>query len=92
MRAQHAASWALPDIPWHRGWAEDELQSGADETVPLSFDLMPTAYVFAAGHSVALTITGYDYRESAPRADQVSIRVHSSPDQASMLELPVPVR
>ena len=91
-RAQHTAPWAMPDLPWHRGWAEDELPSGADETVPLSFDLMPTAYVFAAGHRVALTITGYDYRESAPRSDQVSIRVHSAPDQASVLELPVLVR
>jgi predicted acyl esterase len=79
----------MPDLPWHRGWAEDELQSGADETVPLSFDLMPTAYVFAAGHRVTLTITGFDYRESAPTADKVSIQVHSAPDQASMLELPV---
>ena len=66
LRATAAAPWAMiAGVPWHRSYGEDAVALKPGEAVKLSFELMPTSYLFKAGHRIQLSIAGADYRERA---------------------------
>ena len=63
LRASHRAISTAPyeylGLPYHRSYAED-IADLPDQPVELVFDLLPTSYVFEAGHRIRVTITGAD--------------------------------
>jgi predicted acyl esterase len=95
LRKLDTAPWALPNIPWHRAFAEDAQPLSPGVPVRLQFDLMPTSYTFAKGHRVQFTLTGSDHRERArdPQAQPAKVTLISDRDHPSTVSLPViPVR
>jgi hypothetical protein len=94
LRALSQAPWQVPNTPWHRGWNEDARPLTSGEATTLQFDLMPTSYVFHAGHRLQLTVSGADFRESLrdPLANGTRISVLSdSAAPSSSFELPTVV-
>jgi len=91
LRKEDTAPWRLPEgVPWHWAYAEDQelLQPGVP--VQLTFELMPTSWVFQAGHRIRVTLTGSDYRErlrQPTETDQI-ITFYSSKQQPSWISLP----
>ena len=61
------------------------------EPVELVFDLLPTSYVFDAGHRIRLTITCADEGNlSTPVLDPApTVNVYRDAEHASYIELPV---
>jgi putative CocE/NonD family hydrolase len=90
LRASAEAPYRLPGTPWHRGWLQDAQPLIPDEPATLTFDIMPTSYVFRAGHRLQLTVTGSDFRETLRDATAEGSRITllSDPTQPSYLELP----
>jgi putative CocE/NonD family hydrolase len=91
LRKVNAAPWALPGLPWHRAYAEDEQLLKVGEPVRLQFDLLPTSYVWAKGHRIQFTFTGSDHRERARNANAqpATITLLSDPAHPSRVSLPV---
>jgi len=95
---------ALPDLPWH-GYRQSDYVDGIlanGNIVDLTFDLMPTSWVYKAGHKIRVSITTSDYPTFginpalSPSNDPASpdtivpiITVHRSEDHPSFIELPV---
>lgn len=81
-----------PALPYHGyGKADHDPQPLANgRSVNLQFDLMPVAWVFAAGHRIRLSLAAADEGsfEASPGADKATWQVHRGPG-ASVLELPV---
>jgi putative CocE/NonD family hydrolase len=66
LRKTADAPWQMPaGVPWHRAYAEDSEPLKPGEPVRLKFELMPTSWVFKAGHRMQISVTGADYRERA---------------------------
>ena len=64
LRGIASSPWQLPgNYPWHRAFARDAEPLRSNQPAQLTFDLMPTSYVFKAGHRIQLTIRGADPRE-----------------------------
>jgi putative CocE/NonD family hydrolase len=64
LRAETPAPWIMPKgVPWHRGYLEDAQPLEPGTAVRLRFDLLPTSYIFKAGHRIRITVTGTDHRE-----------------------------
>lgn len=63
------------------------------EVAELTFDLLPTSYVFPRGHAVRLALAGADADHFAriPAEGRVSWRVQRSEAHPSSLSLPVPL-
>lgn len=60
------------------------------ETAKLVFDLLPTSYLFRAGHAVRVAIAGADRDHFAPVPSQgASVRIHWGGGSASNISLPV---
>ncbi|HEX5789012.1 MAG TPA: CocE/NonD family hydrolase [Woeseiaceae bacterium] len=92
LRATHEAPWAMPgNIPWHRAFAEDAAPLLPGEPVLLSFDLLPTSWVFRRGHRVQVTITGADPRERLRDESGLATRisVYADGEHPSSITLPV---
>ncbi len=91
LRALTAAPYRLPAIPWHRSWAEDARPLAAGETVTLRFAMMPTSYVFKAGHRLQVTVTGADHRQrdAGPDANGSRITLAADAQAGSFVELPI---
>jgi hypothetical protein len=91
LRALAPAPYRLPGIPWHRSWAEDARPLTPGETVTLRFAMMPTSYVFKAGHRLQITVTGADHRQrdSSPTANGSRITLVADAEAASFIDLPV---
>ncbi|MDP5172365.1 MAG: CocE/NonD family hydrolase [Bacteroidia bacterium] len=51
----------LPELPWHgykeQDWLEDAL---GESPVEITFDLMPTSWLFRPGHKIRISIAGAD--------------------------------
>ncbi|MFL6728155.1 MAG: CocE/NonD family hydrolase [Sphingomicrobium sp.] len=95
LRKLAKAPWVMPTgVPWHRAYAEDAQPLVAGQPVELKFEIMPTSYVFKAGHRLQLTITGADPRERARDLQGLSktITILSDAQHPSALTLPVVVR
>jgi putative CocE/NonD family hydrolase len=94
LRASHRATSAAPydnlGLPYHRSNAED-IAELPDQPVELVFDLIPTSYVFGAGHRIRVTITCAD-KDTAltPQLDRPpTVHLYRDADHASYIVLPV---
>jgi putative CocE/NonD family hydrolase len=94
LRASHRAISTPPfknlGLPYHRSYAEDIAQL-PEQPVELVFDLLPTSYVFAAGHRIRVTITCAD-KDTAltPQLDPPpTVRLYRDADRASRTVLPI---
>lgn len=75
-----------PDLPWH-GYRKSDYQPRpfADgKVVSLTLDLMPTAWLFKAGHRVRVSITGADY-PSFEHHPELSLEDGKAPTYTLML-------
>ncbi len=91
LRAAATPNWRIPgDYPWHRAFAEDVQPLTPGEPVKLSFDMMPSSWLFKAGHRIQITIRGADERERL-RDDGLARRITVLADAAhpSMIRVPV---
>jgi uncharacterized protein len=94
LRASHRALSAAPydnfGLPYHRSYEADiaDLQG---EPVELVFDLLPTSFVFDAGHRIRVTITGADIDNFATPVlvPPPTVGVYRDAEHASYIELPV---
>jgi uncharacterized protein len=94
LRASHRAISAAPfeylGLPYHRSYAED-IADLPDQPVELIFDLIPTSYIFHAGHRIRVTITCAD-KDTAltPQLDPPpTVHLYWEADHASYIVLPV---
>lgn len=85
LRAEDTAPWRLPaGVPWHRAFAADAQPLARGVPVHLRFDLLPTSWIFKAGHRIQVSITGSDHRERSreperpPTITLMADRAHSS--------------
>jgi putative CocE/NonD family hydrolase len=92
LRNTAAAPWAMPaGVPWRRAFAEDAQPLNAGEPVRLAFDLMPTSWLFKAGHRIQLTVTGADWRERARDMSGLARTVAILSDAAHPSSLTLPI-
>jgi hypothetical protein len=94
LRASHRALSPAPynnlGLPYHRSYAED-VADLPDQPVELVFDLMPTSYVFDAGHRIRVTITCAD-KDTAltPQLDPPpTVHLYRDAEHASYIVLPM---
>jgi hypothetical protein len=94
LRASHRAISKAPyeylGLPYHRSYVED-IADLPNHPVELVFDLLPTSYVFEAGHRIRVTITCAD-KDTAltPQLDPPpTVTLYRDSDHASYLELPI---
>ena len=94
LRASHRAISTAPynylGLPYHRSYAED-IADLPDQPVELVFDLLPTSYVFDAGHRIRVTITGADKDNAlTPQLDPPpTVQLYREADHASYIVLPI---
>lgn len=84
------APWNTMGTPWRRSWAEDHKPLEAAVPVKVSFDLLAVSYVFKAGHTLRVSITGSDVRErSRTEVSPVpTLTVHTGGDTPSNIVIP----
>ena len=94
LRASHRAISTAPfeylGLPYHRSDAED-IADLPDQPVELVFDLIPTSYIFDAGHRIRVTITCAD-KDTAltPQLDPPpTVHLYREADHASYIVLPI---
>ena len=95
LRSTAAAPWRMPaGVPWHRSFAQDAEPLVPGKPARLVFEMMPTSYLFKAGHRIQLTVTGADYRERArdTAALAKSVRIYADRAHPSTMTLPVVAR
>jgi putative CocE/NonD family hydrolase len=91
LRATATPNWKIPgDYPWHRAFAEDVQPLTPGEPVKLSFDMMPSSWLFRAGHRIQITIRGADERERL-RDEGLAHRITVLADAAHPSVMRVPV-
>jgi putative CocE/NonD family hydrolase len=78
-------------LPYHRSHREDAQPLKAGEPVRLVFAFLPTSYVFKAGHSIRISISGADYRERdrTPVTPAPVVTIYNTPANPSWVSLPV---
>jgi len=92
LRATAPAPWKMPPgVPWHRAFAEDAAPLTPGKAVELAFDMMPTAYLFKAGHRIQVTIAGADPREKGRDTARLAgtITVLADREHPSSITIPV---
>ena len=89
LRKQSEPAWAFLGLPWHRGFAEDREPLKPGEAVRVKIDFLPISYVFKAGHRLQVSVSGSDYRERIRSNVAQRLAIHTGPDKASVLTLPV---
>lgn len=91
LRTTATPGWKIPgDYPWHRAFAEDVQPLNPGEPVKLSFDMMPSSWLFKAGHRIQITIRGADERERL-RDEGLARRITVLADAAHPSVMRVPV-
>jgi uncharacterized protein len=94
LRASHRALSPAPynnlGLPYHRSFAED-IADLPDQPVELVFDLLPTSYIFEAGHRIRVTITGADKDNAlTPQLEPPpTIHLYRGAEHASYIVLPI---
>jgi len=89
-RALFPASFNNLGLPFHRSNAAD-IADLPDQPVELVLDLLPTSYVFDAGHRIRVTITCADKDNAlTPQLDPPpTIHLYRGADHASYIVLPI---
>jgi hypothetical protein len=94
LRASHRAISTAPfeylGLPYHRSYAED-IAYLPDQPVELVFDLIPTSYIFDAGHRIRVTITCAD-KDTALTPQLIPppmVHLYRGADHASYIVLPI---
>ncbi len=84
------APWNTMGTAWRRSWAEDHQPLEAGVPVKVSFDLLAVSYVFKAGHTLRVSITGSDVRERArvEVSPAPTLTVHTGGETASSVVIP----
>jgi putative CocE/NonD family hydrolase len=80
--------WNNLGLPWRRAYAEDEQRLKPGEAVQVRFDLLPTSYVFKAGHRLQIAVAGSDPRERDRIPTPPQITVLSDATHASSISIP----
>jgi hypothetical protein len=80
-----------PDLPWHRSQAEDASPLTPGQVEEIVFDLEPTSNVFLKGHSLRVSIAGWDNGNfGGPQFDPPpTLSMYRDSARASYIELPV---
>ena len=65
MRALAKAPYENLGLPWHPGTENSRQPLEPGQPVELTFDLMPTSYLFKAGHRIRVTLQFADARATA---------------------------
>jgi uncharacterized protein len=89
MRALAPAPYDTFGLPWHPGTEASRQPLRPGEAVEMTFDFMPTSYLFKAGHSIRVTLQFADARATAPVDPAPEITVLHHAGAASRLELPI---
>jgi predicted acyl esterase len=92
LRSTAEAPWRMPPgVPWHRAHQEDSAPLAPGRPAKVSFELMPTSWIFKAGHRIQVTVTGSDYRERARDQGALArtIRIHTDRASPSSVTLPL---
>ncbi|WP_217562675.1 CocE/NonD family hydrolase [Paenibacillus sp. GbtcB18] len=77
-------------LPFHSGNKADIENLKPGEIVNLSFDLIPTSYIFEKGHRIRLTITGSDIDNAlTPIIKDANFSIFRNSVHSSFIELPV---
>ena len=94
LRASHRAISTAPfeylGLPYHRSEAED-IANLPNQPVELVFDLIPTSYIFDAGHRIRVTITCAD-KDTALTPQLVpppTVNLYREANHASYIVLPI---
>jgi putative CocE/NonD family hydrolase len=91
-----------PELPWH-GYASDDMDPAPlvdGNIVELALDLMPTSWLFRAGHRIRISIAGADLgnfqlnptacpQDEPSSCSETTLEIHRGPARASRIELPV---
>jgi len=101
MQTGHAVE-VRPDLPWHGFRATDftEAVFADGRVVDLRFDLIPTSWLFRAGHRIRISIAGADYgnfelnpalctADDPNACDSTTLHIHRGAATPSRIELPV---
>jgi putative CocE/NonD family hydrolase len=92
LRAEAQAPWKMPgDIPWHRAFTEDAQPLKPGEAVRVRFDMMPTSWLFRAGHRVQVTVSGADPRERERPMDRLAKTITVLADKAHPSSVTLPI-
>jgi putative CocE/NonD family hydrolase len=95
LRASHRVLATAPynflGLPWHRSFEEDIIDLTPGEPAELVFDVLPTSYVFKAGHRIRLTINCaskhvLEFLEFSPPP---VVSVYRNTNHASYISLPI---
>jgi hypothetical protein len=80
-----------PDLPWHRSYAEDATPLTPGQVEEIVIDLEPTSNVFLKGHSLRVSIAGWDNGNfGGPQFDPPpTISMYRDSTHASYIELPI---
>ncbi len=89
MRALAPAPYENLGLPWHPGTEASRQPLEPGKPVELVFDLMPTSYLFKAGHRVRITLQFSDARATARLDPAPQVTVLSGGEFASRVILPV---
>jgi predicted acyl esterase len=89
MRALAKAPYDNLGLPWHPATQASQLPLTPGQPVELTFDLMPTSYLFKTGHRVRVTLQFADAR-ATPKLDPApQVTVHHGKPFPSRVILPV---
>jgi hypothetical protein len=80
-----------PDLPWHRSYAEDATPLTPGQVEEILIDLEPTSNVFLKGHSLRVSIAGWDASNfGGPQFDPPpTLSMYRDSVRASYIELPI---
>ena len=97
-RALHQPTFNNLGLPWSRSYKEDALPLKPDEAVRMRFEMLPTSWLFQAGHRMRVLVTnsiptksfGIDLFNSTPRVTPApTVTIVRDREHASLITLPV---
>jgi predicted acyl esterase len=89
MRALAKAPYENLGLPWHPGTGNSRQPLEPGKPVELTFDFMPTSYLFKAGHRVRVTLQFADARATAKVDPPPQVTVLHGKEFPSRMVLPV---
>jgi putative CocE/NonD family hydrolase len=79
------------DLPWHRGYAEDDSPLRPGEPAEVVFDLLPVSWVFQKGHRIQVSVAGSDPRERARQESSPPPTIELLADAAGRSSITLPI-